>query len=252
MGDLQVEKNIIFEDEHILVVYKPAGIATQTSRIGQRDMVSELKNYLAGRNGTEPYLGLVHRLDQPVSGVLVFAKEKQAASLLCGQVAGGAMKKHYYALIYGACEEPKEQLVDYLYKDGRENRSLIVDETFPDAKKAVLNYVHKTTLMVLEKKEEVSLVEIELLTGRHHQIRAQMAYHGMSLLGDSKYGSTESRELSRIIGCRNVALCAYKLSFQHPATREYMTFERLPEEEMFQPFFHRLENRIAGLTHTTN
>lgn len=231
-----MQKNIIYEDQHILVVYKPAGIATQTSRIGQQDMVSELKNYLASKSGKEPYFGLVHRLDQPVSGLLVFAKDKKSATALSRQVADGEMKKHYYALIYGLPEEKKGQLTDYLYKDGRENLSLIVNETFPDAKKGILNYEHLSTLMVLENKEEVSLIEIELLTGRHHQIRAQMAHHHMPLLGDSKYGSASSKELSRVIGCKHVALCAYQISLNHPVTGKRMTFSRLPQEELFQPF----------------
>lgn len=231
-------KNILYEDEAILVAYKPAGIATQTSRVGQQDMVSELKNYLATKEKREPYLGLVHRLDQPVSGVLVFAKNKNAASSLSTQITNGVMKKYYYALIYGVPINEKGQFVDYLYKDGRENLSFIVDETFPDGKKAVLNYQHETTLMVLENNEEVSLMQIELITGRHHQIRAQMSHAGMPLLGDSKYGSAKSKELSRMIGCKNVALCAYKISLKHPVTGERKTFVKLPEEDFFQPFLN--------------
>lgn len=113
-----------------------------------------------------------------------------------------------------------------------------MNATFPDAKKAILNYRHCSTLMVLEEGEEVSLMEIELLTGRHHQIRAQMSNAGMPLLGDSKYGSERSKELSRDIGCKNVALCAYKLSFKHPATHKEMVFEREPDEELFDPFLN--------------
>ena len=231
-------KNILYEDNDVLVAYKPAGIATQTARVGQQDMVSELKNYLAAKEKKEPYLGLVHRLDQPVSGVLVFAKSKKAAESLSAQITDGNMKKYYYALIYGVPNKKKEQLVNYLYKDGRDNLSLVVDETFPDGKKAVLKYKHVSTLMVLENNEEVSLMEIELLTGRHHQIRAQMSHAGMPLLGDSKYGSLESKELSRVIGCKNVALCAYKIGFKHPVTGEYLTFTKLPEEDFFQPFLN--------------
>lgn len=231
-------KNILYEDNDILVAYKPAGIATQTARVGQQDMVSELKNYLAVKEKKEPYLGLVHRLDQPVSGVLVFAKNKKAAASLTAQITNGTMKKYYYALIYGVPNKKREQLVNYLYKDGRDNLSLVVDETFPDGKKAVLKYKHVSTLMVLENNEEVSLMEIELLTGRHHQIRAQMSHAGMPLLGDSKYGSSESKELSRIIGCKNVALCAYKIGFKHPVTGNDLTFTKLPEEDFFQPFLN--------------
>lgn len=238
-----MQKNIIYEDEHIIVVFKPAGIATQTARVGQQDMVSELKNYLAKKNGCqgrgEPYLGVIHRLDQPVSGLLVFTKTKQAAAGLCRQVNSGKMHKFYYAVIYGASCKETEQLENYLYKDTKTNKSLVVSEDFPNAKKAALIYKKIKTLMILEKEQEVTLVEIQLLTGRHHQIRTQFAFGGMPLLGDSKYGSEDSKLLSREIGCRNVALCAYKLTLEHPVKRKEMIFERQPDGEIFLPFFTR-------------
>ncbi len=246
-------KNIIYEDKDILVVYKPAGIATQTARTCQQDMVSELKNYLAkttkDKGRGEPYLGVVHRLDQPVSGLLVFAKSSRAAAGLCRQTTDGRMKKRYYAVVYGTPKEPAGKLEDYLYKDGKNNQSLIVDKEFPNAKKAVLEYKLVKTLMVFEedvnmgeyrshsKEREVSLVEIKLITGRHHQIRAQLSHRDMPLLGDTRYGSPKSKELSLKAGCRNVALCAYKLAFCHPVSGENLEFEKQPEGEIFLPFF---------------
>ncbi len=241
--EFQVQKNIIFEDEHMIVAYKPAGIATQTARIGQQDMVSELKNYLAKKpeyqGKGEPYLGVVHRLDQPVSGILVFAKNQKAAARLSAQVSSKRMEKYYYAVIYGVPVKDEDRLEDYLYKDGGTNRSLVVGEDFPQAKKAVLTYKKVRTMMILEKEQEVSLLEIQLLTGRHHQIRAQLSHSGMPLLGDSKYGSEKSKLLSREIGCRDVALCSYKLILQHPVTKREMIFEKQPEEKIFLPFFTR-------------
>lgn len=238
-----MQKNIIFEDKHIIVAYKPAGIATQTARIGQQDMVSELKNYLSGKPEYQGkgvlYLGLIHRLDQPVAGILVFAKHPKAAGALSSQLTGGGMKKYYYAIVYGNPEQDGASLEDYIYKDGKTNQSLIVKKDFPEAKKALLNYRKIKTLMVIEARQEASLVEIELITGRHHQIRAQMAHAGMPLLGDSKYGSQQSKEFSREIGCKAVALCAYKLMFKHPVTGKEMTFEREPEGEIFLPFISK-------------
>ena len=235
-----MQKNIVYEDKDVIVAYKPAGIATQTARLGQRDMVSELKNYLARKDENKgkgaPYLGLVHRLDQPVAGILVFAKNKEAASSLSRQITEGVFHKYYDAVIYGNPVREQGILENYLYKDGRTNMSMVVKEGFPEAKYAKLGYSLKETLMVLEAQQEASLMEIELFTGRHHQIRVQMAYAGMPLLGDSKYGSEESRVFSREIGCRNVALCACKLVFRHPETGKEMCFERKPEEEIFQPF----------------
>ncbi|MDE5908877.1 MAG: RNA pseudouridine synthase [Lachnospiraceae bacterium] len=225
----------------MIVVFKPAGIATQTARIGQQDMVSELKNYLAGKpehkRNSEPYLGVIHRLDQPVSGILVFAKTKQAAADLSSQVSSGKMHKYYYAVIYGDTRKDEERLKDYIYKDPKTNQSMIVKEDFPNAKKALLIYKKIKTLMILEKEQKVSLVEIELFSGRHHQIRAQFAHNGMPLLGDSKYGNESSKQLGREIGCRNVALSAYKLVLEHPLMKKEMMFEKQPEENIFLPFF---------------
>ncbi len=236
-----MQKNIIFEDNHMLVAYKPAGIATQTARVGQRDMMSELKNYLSMQpeyeNGKEPYLGLIHRLDQPVTGILVFAKTKEAAAALSRQIRDGIFHKYYYAVIYGNPDQKEGKLEHYLYKDCKTNRSVIVRNDFPGAKKAVLYYRQIKTLMVLEAFQETTLVEIELFTGRHHQIRVQMAEAGMSLLGDSKYGREEVKTFSQEIGCRNVALCAYKLEFKHPQTGKKMCFTQMPKEEIFLPFF---------------
>lgn len=230
---------VVWEDNSILVVYKPPGIATQTSRIGQGDMVSEIKNYLAGKEGyvkgTEPYVGLIHRLDQPVSGLLVFAKDKQSAARLSEQL-NSSMKKHYFALILGQPLLKKGHLENFLYKDKKENKAYLVKETFPEAKKAILNYEIRNSLMLLEENKAVSLVDVELLTGRFHQIRAQMAHAGMPLLGDYKYGSSESVELSHEIGLKNVALCAYCLSFIHPKTNKVMTFKEPPREEIFHAF----------------
>lgn len=251
-----MQKNIVFEDKQVIVVYKPAGIATQTARVGQQDMVSELKNYLAGKpehkGKGEPYLGVVHRLDQPVSGLLVFAKTRRAAAELGRQITNGQIRKVYYAVILGSPEEEQGRLEDYLYKEAKTNQTLVVKEGFPGAKKAVLNYRLIKKLMMLGEDmegEEVSLLEIELITGRHHQIRAQMAHAGMPILGDSRYGSEKSRDLSRQAGLRSVALSACRLTFLHPETGESLTFERIPgrgpegtpkgtpDGEIFLPFF---------------
>lgn len=237
-------KNIIYEDEAVLVVYKPAGIATQTARLGQQDLVSELKNFLVKKTEYkgkgEPYLGIVHRLDQPVSGILVFAKTKQAAAELGRQITNGEMQKYYYAVICGRTAGQQGRLEDYIYKDSKTNLSSVVKKDFPDARRAVLEYKQIKTLMVLEENaepEEISLVEVMLITGRHHQIRVQMAHSGMPLLGDSKYGNSHSKSLSQKTKCKNVALCAYKLEFCHPVTRKKLSFEKQPEGEIFLPFF---------------
>lgn len=235
-------KNIIYEDEQIIVAYKPAGIATQTARIGQQDMVSELKNYInrqnkeKGINNKEPYIGLVHRLDQPVCGLLVFAKTKSAAASLSHQIESGEFQKYYYAIVLGKPKNENDVLVDYLYKDGRNNQSYVVKEDFPEAKKAVLEYRKIKTLMALEENLEATLLEIKLLTGRHHQIRVQLSNADMPILGDGKYGSMRSKDFSKDSACKNVKLCAHKIRFKHPVSGKELTFERDPEDEIFEAF----------------
>ena len=204
-------------------------------------MVSELLNYLNKKDGnrsseTEPYIGLVHRLDQPVSGLLVFAKTKEAAAFLSKQMDNGKFGKHYYAVVLGKPQKDKGVLEDYLYKDAHSNMTKVVDKTFPEAKNAVLEYSTVKTLWAIENDTEATLLDIKLQTGRHHQIRVQLSNAGMPILGDTKYGSIRSKEFSRDSACRNVALCAYKLSFVHPVTKETMTFERTPEDDIFEAF----------------
>lgn len=245
------KEDIIYEDQEIIVCRKRAGIATQTARLGEADMVSALKNYLK-----TSYLAVVHRLDQPVEGVLVFAKNKKAAANLSSQNAKQSMSKVYYAVILlqitaqngdtmaQKCEEKmaawetgKEYiLVDYLLKDGKSNTSKVVDAAVAEAKRAELTY-EILKLLPSEEGGQRALVRIRLKTGRHHQIRVQMANAGMPLLGDSKYGKEETKEFSRAHGIKNVALCAYHLEFAHPVTGKRMEFDTEPVGEAFCSFF---------------
>lgn len=239
---------IIYEDEHILVTRKPAGLATQTAKVGQQDMVSELKNYLASKQkGKAPYLGVIHRLDQPVEGLLVFAKTKQTAAALTKQLGNGILNKQYYAVICGKPAQESGELVDYLYKDAGGKAQIVTakeeeerdTECFDaecsdvkdfDAKKAVLQY---KIVKELSAGQQLFLADIHIDTGRFHQIRAQMAHAGMPLLGDSKYGSEASMALSRERGIRNVALCAYSLELIHPMTGKKLSFTVEPEGTVF-------------------
>lgn len=218
--------NIIFEDEHILVVKKDAGIPVQAGKLRMMDLQGLIKNELYKRNrkGGEPYLGLIHRLDQPVEGVMVFAKTPFAAGSLSEQVTDGRMKKHYLALLCGKPVEDSGKLVDYLLKDGRTNMSSVVSEYTKDAKRSELNY------RVLEKRENETLVEVELLTGRHHQIRVQMANAGWPLWGDTKYNP----EFGNVTEHVQTALCAYKLAFVHPKTKKVMEFCIEPDNSLLK------------------
>lgn len=250
---------IVFEDAHLLVLYKPAGVPVQSARVGAKDCESMLKNYLYEKSLNEqklcadqtPYLGIVHRLDQPVEGLLVFAKTSTAAAELNRQLQDGRMKKSYLAVLESVDNSVKKyrknrkdggklnenvektvdnwsKIVDFLKKNGKENCSAIVQEGTPGAKKAVLRY------RILQAIEGRKLAEIQLLTGRHHQIRVQMAGMGTPLMGDRKYGRFQENVDS--VDKSYPALCAYRLEFVHPKIKEPVVFQIKPENPFFAPF----------------
>ena len=213
---------ILFEDNDIIVCYKPAGVPTQTSKLGEPDMVSILKNYLKGG-----YVAVIHRLDQPVEGILVFAKSQMAAKELNKGLQGEGFGKHYKAILWGTPQKEKGILEDYLIKEGRTNPTRVAKANEKDAKKAVLQYEVLGSGEIDDK--EISLVKVKLETGRHHQIRVQMANMGCPIWGDSKYNISpiEDRRF------RQIALCAYRLEFVHPRTKKKMVFEEKPRGEGF-------------------
>ena len=240
-----MQTQIVYEDEAVLVIRKPAGLATESAGIGQKDVVSELKNYVAKKNpGKMPYLGVVHRLDQPVEGLLVFAKTKKAAENLTAQLGKGTLKKEYLAVVCGKVPENTGRLVDYLAKekgmavvkdaaDAQAEKDADVQAekaADPQAKKAVLTYTKKA------ETEKFTLLAVQIETGRFHQIRAQLSHAGFPILGDEKYGSEESKELSREKKIRFTALCAASLSFRHPVTGKIMAFTQAPQNPAFAEF----------------
>lgn len=225
---------ILYEDKDILVCYKPAGIPTQTKQTMQMDVESELKNYLKGKP-----VYVIHRLDQPVEGILVFGKTKQAAAALGKQLSSDEMNKEYLAVVFGFMKQKKGTLTNYMKKEAKGNLSRIVAETEPEAKYAELSYEVAGEYTMGEK--EVSLLCIHLKTGRHHQIRVQLAAANHPLLGDQKYADEKTQELSRQIGVRNVALCAAGLHFTHPVKKEKMKFEISPKGLPFQFFCDKMK-----------
>ena len=240
-----MQTQIVYEDEAVLVIRKPAGLATESAGIGQKDVVSELKNYVAKQKpGKMPYLGIVHRLDQPVEGLLVFAKTKKAAENLTAQLGKGMLKKEYLAVVCGKVPENTGRLVDYLAKekgmavvknaaDAKTEKDVDAQAekaADPQAKKAVLTYTKKA------ETEKFTLLAVQIETGRFHQIRAQLSHAGFPILGDEKYGSEESKELSREKKIRFTALCAASLSFRHPVTGKFMAFTQAPQNPAFADF----------------
>ncbi len=234
---------IIFEDKDILVCYKPAGLATQSARPGQMDMVSELRNYLAKNGGKNPYIGMVHRLDQPVEGLLVFGKNKPATAELTKQLTNNTLNKFYLAVVCGKPADTEGNFVDYMKKDNATSRAEITAKEDKDAKEARLSYRCLETVEVEGK--ELSLMEIFIETGRFHQIRAQMAYHNLPLIGDAKYGlesssdeetQEEAKKFTRKIGVTTVALCAKSLMVYDSKNKNCKEFSCQPKNKVFTYF----------------
>lgn len=221
--------DIIYEDKDIIVCVKPAGIATQSSRMQTPDMVSILKNHIYKNTPGKqpPYLAVIHRLDQPVEGLLVFAKTPAAARNLSQQLTQYGFGKHYRALLTGTPTSPEGDLTDYLVKDAGTNSSRVCTADTPGAKKAVLHY------KILASRPPYSLAEITLETGRHHQIRVQMAHLGCPIAGDKKYGNVpaipaKADDMPQLF--HSVQLYACRLTFRHPGTGKKLDFklDRLP------------------------
>ena len=232
-----MKTKIVHEDRDILVCHKPAGLAVESAAIGRMDMVSELKNFLKS-----PYLGVVHRLDQPVEGLLVFAKNPKAAAELSKQLQTNTLNKEYFAAVCGKPNAESAKLVDYLQKDNKTRMAKVVQKGVADAKEAILTY---RVLKTLEEQDAlISLLQVQIQTGRFHQIRAQLSNAGIPILGDQKYGNAESIELSKKIaimsgqGVIKVALCACSLEFKHPVSRETLSFQITPTEGAFGLFLH--------------
>lgn len=206
---------ILYEDNHIIVVYKPRNILSQSDYTKDIDMLTLIKEYLKEKyqKPGNVYLGLVHRLDRPVSGVMVYAKTSKAASRLSEQIRTSQVEKQYLAVVNGILSEKKGEFRDYLKK--LETGNTIVSRK-EEGKEAILNYE------VLKEKEGYSLVKIDLKTGRHHQIRVQLSSRGFPLYGDQRYGRIDKNE---------IALTSYHLSFYHPITKEKLVFERFPKKE---------------------
>lgn len=216
MMQVITDMNIQYEDKELLVVYKPAGLATQSARVTSPDLVSSVTRHLKGAP-----VYVVHRLDQPVEGLLVLAKTKQAAAGLSKQLQAGTLNKQYYALVYRGAEElPKEEiLADYLWKNPQTQKAEIVAQASGKGKQAKLHY------RVMTGKDDIALLDVRIETGRFHQIRAQLAHAGFPILGDQKYGTQTSMERSEELGIKNVSLFAYALTFTHPKTGKQMEFQ---------------------------
>lgn len=215
--------NVIYEDNHIIVVEKIPNIPSQSDKTGDTDMLSLIKEYIKQKYNKpgEVYLGLVHRLDRPVGGVMVFARTSKAASRLSEQVRNKTMKKKYLTIVNGKLENEEGTLENYLFKIEKLNRSKVVKEGKQGAKLAILDY----KVLEYDEKNDLSLLKINLHTGRHHQIRVQLSNIGHSIYGDQRYGGrTDDKN-------KQIALWAYNLQFKHPTKDEFLEFTCLPDKK---------------------
>lgn len=215
MQDLKV----IYEDNHIIVVEKKPNIPSQGDKTNDIDMHTIVKQYIKEKYNKpgDVYLGLIHRLDRPVGGVMVFAKTSKAAARLSEQVRNKVFKKKYLTIVDGKMEKEKDSLEDYLLKNEKNNLSKVVNEKTKNAKQAKLDY----EVLIYNDEINLSVLKIDLHTGRHHQIRVQLSSRNHSIYGDQKYGGRGHG--------KQIALWAYELSILHPITKERIFFKVLPK-----------------------
>lgn len=208
--------NILYEDNHIIVVVKAANQPVMQDASGDYDLLTEVKDYIKIKYNKpgNVYAGLVHRLDRPVGGVMVFAKTSKAASRLSEQIRKNQVTRKYLAVVSGRMSKTSDTLESLIYKDEDKRTSFVVNKAEKDAKPASLSYT------VLKTAGDYSLLEIELKTGRHHQIRVQLANIGHPVYGDMKYGKGPKG---------NIALFSYSLELIHPVTKEIMKFTAEPD-----------------------
>lgn len=218
MGSYIDKVKVIFEDNHVLVVEKPVNVLSQADNTNDEDMLTILKEYIKEKyqKPGNVYLGLVHRLDRPVGGVMVFARTSKAASRLSEDIRTRNFKKVYTALVYGKLREKSETLTHYLLKDENTNMVKVVPASDKNGKEAILDYE------VLGYKGNASLVRVKLHTGRPHQIRVQFSAIGHPIIGDQRYG----KELTR--AGEQIHLWSSEITFTHPTTKEQMTFKSTP------------------------
>lgn len=206
---------ILYEDNHIIVVNKPQNIPTQSDSSGDKDMLTMVKEYIIEKykKPGDAYVGLVHRLDRPTGGILVFAKTSKAAARLSEQIKTGTMEKTYLCVVEGVPNEPRAELFNYLKKNAKENRVRVVQAPIDGAKEARLSYE------LINANDKFSLLKINLDTGRSHQIRVQLSNIRLPIYGDAKYGAHPKA---------NIALYASMLRFEHPTTKQLLTFKVCP------------------------
>lgn len=207
--------DVIYEDNHIIIVNKKPGEIVQGDKTGDTPLSEHIKHYLKEKYNKpgNVFCGVVHRIDRPVGGLVIFAKTSKALERLNRMLRDGEIHKTYWAIVEGIPEKEEDILTNYLKSDGRINKTFISESTDPEAKESKLKY------KIIARGEKYSVLEIELLTGRKHQIRAQLSGIGHPIKGDLKYGAKRSNPDG------SISLLARKISFIHPVSKEPLEFE---------------------------
>ena len=214
--------NVIYEDNHLLVVVKPQNVPVQQDASGDKDLLTMLKEYVKEKYNKpgDAYVGLVHRLDRPTGGVMVFARTSKAAARLQECMKEGEFEKRYFAVVCGEVKQKRKKLVDYLLKNSATNTVMCVPQATDGAKRAELDY----RVLAENKNPDLTLVDVALITGRGHQARVQLANNGNPIFGDARYGG------DKLAKGHNLSLWATELKFLHPVTKEKMVFRVFPPE----------------------
>jgi len=223
-----MKPNILYEDKSVIVCIKDPGVPVQSDLTGDLDLLTMLINHYKNKGIEEPYVGLIHRLDRPVGGIVVFGKSARAVNHLSKQLQKRTIRKTYFAVVEGAPDD--QTLEHFLKKKFKGNVSVVVEESTPKAKKAIMHIKRVSTIKIEGKLH--SLISIKLETGRHHQIRVQLAHIGCPVWGDTKYNPTFSEQK----GWFNIALFAQEITFINPEHNRHMTFETDPTEFPFDQF----------------
>ena len=218
---------VVYEDNHIIVVNKTASEIVQADKTGDTPLSETVKQYLKEKyqKPGNVFLGVTHRLDRPVSGLVIFAKTSKALTRLNEMFRTGGVKKTYWAIVKNPPKEPEGELTHFLVRNEKQNKSYAYDKEVPNSKKAVLDY------RLIGRSENYYLLEVDLKTGRHHQIRCQLAKMGCPIKGDLKYGSPRSNPDG------SICLHARKVRFVHPVSKEQIVLEApLPEGNLWKGF----------------
>lgn len=234
MEQEDIQLRVLYEDNHIVVVLKPQNVPTQADSSGDPDLLSMVKEYVKQKYNKpgNAFIGLVHRLDRPTGGVMVFARTSKAAQRLCEQIQAGDFEKKYLAVTVGCPRWPQSRLSDWLVKDEANNMVRVAPARVEGAKLAELDY------KVVETADKISLLDIKLLTGRSHQARVQLSNMGTPIFGDAKYGG------DTLAKGHNLALWAYQITFSHPTTKQTMVFKVFPPTENTPWKYFAIEKHI--------